>query len=214
MSLVPRWMKLALVVAVILSFVPLALIARARGMTSKLPRVQIQRHMGDQPSFKPQSVNTLFADGRAERPRVAGTVRRTSNPRGGDARYERGRDGAAWITDMPVTVDEAFIRRGQERFNIYCAPCHGMAGYGDGPIARRADQLQEGTWIPPTNLVSAQILARPNGHLYNTIANGIRTMPAYGNQVDVDDRWAIVAYLRALQLSQNARPGDLPADRR
>ena len=109
------------------------------------------------------------------------------------------------------------MHRGQERFNIYCLPCHGASGYGDGPVAQRAKGLQDaGTdptaasgWVQPQNLNEAKILSRPDGHIFNTITNGIRNMPAYDKQISVPDRWAIVAYLRAVERSQNARSGDL-----
>ena len=109
---------------------------------------------------------------------------------------------------FPLSVD--FLKRGQERFNIYCAPCHGDSGYGDGMVAVRAAELQKkqpdavNGWGTPQNLHEAKILGRPDGHLYNTITNGIRNMPAYDKQISIPDRWAIVAYLRALQRSQNA----------
>jgi mono/diheme cytochrome c family protein len=106
------------------------------------------------------------------------------------------------------------MKRGQERFGIYCTPCHGMAGAGDGIVNARAERLQEGTWIPPSDLSSDVVRGRPAGHLFNTITNGIRNMPAYGSQIPEDDRWAIVAYVRALQRSQHTSIGDVPPELR
>jgi hypothetical protein len=103
------------------------------------------------------------------------------------------------------------LDRGQQRFNIYCAPCHGLDGYGDGTVARRAAQLKEGTWTPPLNYHTDQVRSRPVGHIFNTITNGIRTMPPYGSQIPVADRWAIVAWVRVLQASQDADLKSLPA---
>jgi mono/diheme cytochrome c family protein len=104
--------------------------------------------------------------------------------------------------------------RGRERYGIYCAPCHGDTGIGDGPVARRAAKLAEGTWTPPSDLTAAATVARPEGELFDVISHGIRTMPAYSAQIPVADRWAIVAYLRALQRSANGRPDDVPTERR
>ena len=128
-------------------------------------------------------------------------------------------DAAFYVRHIPsqFTVTEDFLRRGQERFTIYCAPCHGESGYGDGMVAARAARLQVsfpdavGGWTKPQNLQEAKILGRPDGNIFNTITNGIRNMPAYDKQISVSDRWAIVAYLRALQRSQNAMPGDAAA---
>jgi hypothetical protein len=89
-----------------------------------------------------------------------------------------------------------------------------LAGYGDGMVAKRADELMEATWVPPSSFHTELVRSRPVGHLYNTITNGIRNMPAYGPQIPEHDRWAIVAYVRALQLSQNADVSDVPAELR
>jgi mono/diheme cytochrome c family protein len=123
-------------------------------------------------------------------------------------------DTTFYVRKIPAQfpVSTEFLKRGQERFNIYCAPCHGESGYGNGPIAQRAMALQPladaGTsgWVKPQDLQDPKILARPDGHIFNTITHGARTMPPYDKQISVPDRWAIIAYLRALQLSQNA-PG-------
>ena len=128
------------------------------------------------------------------------------------------KDATFYIKTIPlqIPVTQDFIRRGQERFNIYCAPCHGQSGYGDGPIALRAKSLQDAppisdptaasAWVQPQNLHEPKILTRTDGHLFNTITNGIRTMPPYDKQISILDRWSITAYLRALQKSQNTEP--------
>jgi mono/diheme cytochrome c family protein len=121
-----------------------------------------------------------------------------------------------WVAIIPLPVSADFMQRGRERFNVYCAPCHGLSGYGDGPVARRAAEMQAAGadtasgWVAPTSYHSDEIRGRPVGNLYNTVTNGIRTMPAYDKQISVLDRWAIVAYLKALQRSQHAKPGDVP----
>jgi mono/diheme cytochrome c family protein len=123
-----------------------------------------------------------------------------------------GKIGEDWVAAVPIEVDREVLQRGRERYDIYCSPCHGLVGSGDGMVAKRADELQEGTWTPPTSFHSELLRGRPDGHLFNTISNGIRNMPAYGSQISVEDRWAIVAYVRALQRSQNATVEDVPPE--
>jgi mono/diheme cytochrome c family protein len=124
-------------------------------------------------------------------------------------------DRVFYVRRIPAVfeVSVEFLHRGQERFNIYCSPCHGESGYGDGPNAARAAKLVTTAdaingWVTPQNLHEPKIADRPDGHIFNTITNGIRTMAPYDKQIATEDRWAIVAYVRALQRSQNARPGD------
>jgi cytochrome c len=114
---------------------------------------------------------------------------------------------------FPVTAE--FLKRGQERFNIYCAPCHGESGYGDGMVAQHASDLMHtpdavNGWTKPQNLNEDKIVKRPDGQIFNTITYGIRNMPAYDKQIAVEDRWAIIAYVRAVEHSQNAPPPAAP----
>jgi mono/diheme cytochrome c family protein len=206
----PRWLLLTVVIMVVLSWVPLAMIMRARVTTSEQPRIHVMPDMDNQPKYKAQSRNLLFADRRAMRPPVAGTVARGAAL--GDPALTAGKVGDAWVETIPMEIDAEMMQRGRERYNVFCSPCHGLSGYGDGMIAKRADELQEGTWTPPTSFHTDLIRQREDGHLYNTINNGIRNMPAYGSQIPVADRWAIVAYVRALQRSQNATVDDVPPD--
>jgi len=213
---VPRWLLYSVAVLVVLSWVPIALIMRARNVTSTSPRIHIIQDMDNQAKFTPQQRNPMFADGRGMRPPVAGTVAR--GELGLDDPLDRGlRDGddvTSWVEAIPVPVTMQVMRRGQERYDIFCSPCHGLAGYGDGMVSKRAEGLQEGTWTPPSSLHTDLIRGRPAGQLYNTITNGVRNMPAYGPQISVEDRWAIVAYIRALQKSQGARVEDVPRELR
>jgi mono/diheme cytochrome c family protein len=128
-----------------------------------------------------------------------------------DALY-RGKSGDQFVTRIPLPVTLALMRRGQERFDIYCATCHGYVGLGDGMTAKRADALQEGTWTPPTSLHTDPVRQQPVGQIFNTITYGIRKMPPYGPLIPVRDRWAIVLYVRALERSQNARVEDVPPE--
>jgi mono/diheme cytochrome c family protein len=187
---------------VALSLVPFGLIASARQATPDKPQFHIVPNMDFQAYYKPQRVNEFFADGRADREPVEGTVA-VGDLREDDHLY-RGKVAGAWALTLPdaIDADEATMARGEERFGIYCAPCHGQDGSGDGMVHRRAFALKEGTWVKPTNLSSAKIVEQPIGQLFHSLSNGIRNMPAYGHQIEVEDRWAILLYLRALQKSQ------------
>jgi mono/diheme cytochrome c family protein len=201
------------VIATALALVPLALVARARTTTSTRPRINLVPDMDNQPKFRAQQANPMFADGRAMRPPVAGTVAR-GELREDAATYAGKTAAGEWVSAIPVAVTARLMKRGQERYDVFCTPCHGFAGNGDGIVAKRADRLQEGTWTPPSSLHTDLVRSRPDGQLFNTITNGVRTMPAYGSQIPVADRWAIVAYVRALQRSQNASVADVPAELR
>lgn len=208
----PRWVLPVIITLVVVSWVPLVFIAKARVTTSDMPRLQLIPDMDQQPKYLTQTASPLFTDRRSMRPPVEGTIAR--GERYDDDHLMRGKTGEDWATTFPFPVTMEVMHRGQERFNIFCAPCHGFAGMGDGMVARRADALQEGKWVPPTSLTSDVVRERSDGELFNSITSGIRTMPAYGAQIPVGDRWAIVAYVRALQRSQNSAPADVPADHR
>jgi mono/diheme cytochrome c family protein len=207
----PRWLLSLVVILVALSWIPIALAVRARTVKKTEPRVHIIPDMDNQPKVKAQSRFILFADRRGMRPPVEGTVARGSVIGSPAVEHGKSTDGA-WIGAVPVPVNLTLLERGRQRYDIYCSPCHGLSGYGDGMVARRADQLQEGTWTPPTSFHTDLVRTRPPGHLFNTISNGIRNMPSYGSQISVADRWAIVAYVAALQRSQHATIDDVPAD--
>ena len=206
----PRWLTYLVVILIALSWVPIALIMRARVTTTSKPRIHIIPDMDSQPRYSTQSRNALFADRRAMRPPVAGTVARGTVL--GNPALVTGKLGDDWVTAIPAPVSRSMLERGRQRYDIFCSPCHGLAGAGDGMVAKRADELMEGTWTPPTSFHTDLLRQRPEGHIFNTISNGIRNMPAYGPQIPVEDRWAIVAYVRALQRSQNATVDDVPPE--
>lgn len=209
----PRWITPVLLILTVLALVPAAMITRARMTTSKVPRINLVPDMDYQPKYLPQTANAMFLDGRAMRPQPEGTIARGRLVE--DQHFSTGRVGDDWATTFPMPVTAELMARGRQRFEIYCAPCHGLAGHGDGLVARRADRLMEqgqATWTPPTNLHDDTVRERPVGHIFNTITYGIRTMPSYGAQVPEADRWAIVAYVRALQRSSRATLDDVPAD--
>ncbi len=162
--------------------------------------------MQDQPKYKPQRPSDFFADGRSEREPVEGTIARGQLNE--DTEFYEGKDaGGKDIETFPIAVDKAVIERGQNRFDIYCAPCHGRIGNGLGMIVRR------GFKQPPSYHID-RLRQAPVGHLYDVITNGYGAMLNYASQVQPGDRWAIVAYIRALQYSQNANINDLPAEAR
>ena len=181
---------------------------------SRKPRIHIIQNMDNQSRWKAQQANPLFADGRAMRLPVEGTVARAEIRI--DDHLERGRviDGSEekWATTVPagLEVDQVFLNRGQERYNIYCAPCHGWSGLGNGPIHQRAQRLVDGSpsesygtvWVQPKNLHEQMYVDQPIGQIYATITLGARSMAGYKAQVPVEDRWAIAAYVKALQLSE------------
>ncbi|MEI8019319.1 MAG: quinol:electron acceptor oxidoreductase subunit ActD [Schlesneria sp.] len=121
-------------------------------------------------------------------------------------------DSLPWVQDFPIAVTSKAMKRGQERYNIYCSSCHGLAGDGDGLVTRRALELEQGTWIKPTSFHSENVAKQPVGRLFNSITHGVRKMPGYGDLIPVEDRWAILLYLRALQQSRTANVQDVPAD--
>ncbi len=120
-----------------------------------------------------------------------------------------------WVTDFPaaIKINQETMDRGEQRFNIYCAACHGLTGDGNGLVTQRAMSLQQGTWTQPTSIHADAVAIQPVGRIFNTISNGIRKMPGYKEQITAEDRWAIVLYLKALQRSQKATAEDVPADK-
>ena len=206
----PRWLIIAAFFLAAVAVAPFVLIARARATTSPRTRIHPILDMDHQEKYLMQQANPFFRDGRAMRLPVSGTVARGQV--NADDHLYRGKVGGEWAAEFPFPIDEPMMQRGQQRFDIYCATCHGLAGYGDGMIAARADRLQEAGWVPPANYHTDLIRKRPVGHIFNTITNGVRTMPAYGPQIPTEDRWLIVAYVRALQRSQNATAKDVPRD--
>jgi mono/diheme cytochrome c family protein len=229
----PFWLVGLALVSVVVTWLPLALIARARVSTSAEPRIAIAQDMGTQPKYREQQVNHEFADDREMRPKIPGTVSRSDLEDDDD--YFRGftrvynpYDGkwsVVFTKGFParVKVTQALLQRGEARFNIYCYVCHGLDGSGQGPVNQRALLLTQNgvdgmSWVSAADLTgnsptSDAIRAQPNGKIFNTITNGIRTMPSYGLQIPVDDRWAIIAYVRTLQFSQKAPASVLPADK-
>ena len=123
-------------------------------------------------------------------------------------------DTTDWLKENPLTVDAALLAKGREQFGIYCSVCHGLNGRGNGLVNQRAQKIIAPTWVPPSSLHDDSLYSDKyaDGKLFNTISNGIRKMPGYAGQIKAKDRWAVVAYVRALQKSQNASMDLVPAE--
>ncbi len=165
-----------------------------------------RQDMHDQPKYIPLRPSSFFGDGRSERPLIEGTVARGHLDDDNAYYTGRGPDGK-FLDEFPFPVTKSVMERGQDRFNVYCAPCHDRLGNGDGKIVRR------GYRHPPSYHID-RLLHVPNGYIYDVITNGFGAMPDYAAQIHPTDRWAIVAYVRALQLAQNGKIDDVPADQR
>ena len=209
---IPLGVHLVGIVVLCLALIPPLWIAKDRRTKSETPRMHPVRDMDIQPRFAPQGETPLFANGQTMRLPVPGTIA-DGDLRDDDHFYRGlvGEDFAATLPPqlLPVTMD--LMTRGRERFRIYCAPCHGLAGDGDGIASERALAREDSPgWVKPLSMHSQGVHEQPVGKIFNTITNGIRTMPAYASQVSPRDRWAIIVYVLALQRSQNASLDDLP----
>jgi mono/diheme cytochrome c family protein len=184
-----------------------AILVLAGGCSRGQPRdsrpVLIIPDMEFQGKMKAQNATPLFEDGRTMRTPPAGTVARGTLKE--DPAYFTGKRGEEFITHNPRPVTKDLLERGRARFNIYCSPCHDRAGTGKGIV------LEYGL-VPPPDFAEPRALEFQDGYIFDVITNGIRNMPGYAAQVPVEDRWAIVAYFRAIQRSRTATLADVPAD--
>ena len=158
-----------------------------------------RQDMQNQPKFIPQRGTTFFASGRSVRPQVEDTVAR--NQMDQDAYFYTGIQDGKEGDGLPLPLNAATLERGQERYNIYCAPCHSRVGNGAGMIVQRG-------YRPAGNFHTDRLRNAPLGHFFTVMTNGYGAMPDYSAQLTPADRWAVAAYIRALQLSQNAKPAD------
>ena len=164
-----------------------------------------RQDMHDQPRYKPLAATEFFGDGRSARQTVVGTVAR-GRLRIDKARYT-GKENGMDVTEFPFPITQADLSRGQERFNIFCSPCHSRTGDGNGMIVRRG-------FRQAASYHTARLINAPVGHFFDVMTNGFGAMPSYAARVEPDDRWRISAYIRVLQLSQNASIEDVPPGRR
>ena len=160
-----------------------------------------RQDMQDEPKFFPQRGTSFYADGRSVRPQVQNTVAR--NQLHEDSYFYTGLIEGKEGNGLPFPVTMEVLERGQERYNVYCTPCHSRVGNGEGMIVQRG-------YMKAGNFHTARLESAPLGHFFYVISNGYGAMPDYSAQVAPADRWAIVAYIRALQLSQKATEADVP----
>jgi mono/diheme cytochrome c family protein len=164
-----------------------------------------RQDMHNQPRYKPLAASDFFGDGRSARPVVEGTVAR------GQLRLDKalhtGKLNGVDVTEFPFAISKDDLLRGQARFNIYCSPCHSRTGDGNGMVVRRG-------FRQAASYHTEKLIKAPVGHFFDVMTNGFGAMPSYASRVDPVDRWRITAYIRVLQLSQNAGVADVPADQR
>lgn len=170
------------------------------------PPVEVWDDMKRQGKFKPQWENDLFADHRDSRVPPAGTVAR--GHLGEDTAYSTGFVGDMYVGKSPVPVTIDLLKKGQAKFGTYCTPCHDREGTGQGIVPTRVPSWQ------PSNLMEDRVVQFADGDIFNVITEGRRTMPPYKYQISVEDRWAIVAYLRVLQRAAHGSMGDVPQDQK
>ena len=164
-----------------------------------------RQDMHDQPKYRPLSSSSFFADGRSARPLLEDTVAR-GHLRVDEKMYQ-GRSAGKPVDTIPVPITRALLDQGRERFNIYCSPCHARTGTGDGMIVQRG-------FRHPPSFHDPRIREKPVGHYFDVITNGFGAMASYASRVSVEERWAVIAYIRALQLSQQVSINDVPAAER
>lgn len=187
-----------------------------RGLRSTQPPVEVFPDMDRQALYKPQAASKFFADGRADRPQVAGSVPRGRSEVGAadpaflraDDRLYLGKNAdGSFAAEFPVEVTATLIERGRDRYAIYCAPCHGALGDGQGVTKLYG-------MVATPSFHDERLRAMPHGEIFNTITNGKNTMMPYGDKLAPDERWAVIAYVRALQRAQNAKIDDVPLEHR
>jgi mono/diheme cytochrome c family protein len=160
--------------------------------------------MAIQPRYRTYQPSDQFADGASARPIPDDTVAR-GHAETDTLLYAGKNSNGQDTTTFPYPISSGILQRGQDRYNIYCSVCHGYAGDGDGVVVQRG-------FNPPPSYHTDRLRSAPVGHFFQVITNGFGAMPSYADQIPVDDRWAIVAYIRALQLSQDATLDDVPPD--
>ncbi|MEE2827872.1 MAG: cytochrome c [Myxococcota bacterium] len=182
------------------------------GQTSSEPPIHFIQNMDQQDRYDAQEPNSFFPDGRAARGYVEGTV--AAHRVGGkefdclfdweDEHRCTGKVDGAWSVALPMEVDAELLQRGRARYDIYCTPCHDAAGNGQGTVVQRNAGM-----VPPPSYHDDRLRQMPMGQFFDIISNGVRNMPPYAKQIPVDDRWAIAAYIRVLQRSQNVSLSDV-----
>lgn len=190
---------------ILVLIVMLISIGCGRETVSERTPIHLNPDMDHQPKYKAQAASNFFENGATMRPLEEGTIAQGWLRE--DAPYNTGKnDNGEFVQTAPVEYTLERLKRGQERFNIFCAPCHSRVGDGKGMMAK-----EEYQYVTPPNFHSDSIRSFPDGQIFDEISNGVRNMPSYKHQIPIDDRWSIVLYLRALQRSHNASLDDIPA---
>ncbi|HEX6982647.1 MAG TPA: c-type cytochrome [Balneolaceae bacterium] len=181
----------------------LPMILSCRGQLSKKPPIHLNPNMDQQMRFEPQESTIFFPDGRVNQRPVEGTIAR-GHLRQNTEYYQGITEDSTFVTEIPVDVTKSFIYRGKDRYAVFCTPCHGLAGDGEGII-------MEGGYgfVPAPSFHQERLREVSDGYIFSVITNGIRNMPSYAHQIPVEDRWAIVAYVRALQYSQHVPENEI-----
>ena len=176
-------------------------------MPSKKPPIHLNPNMDNTERFDPQEENSFFEHNMAMRMPVEGTIARGYLK--DDTVYYEGEKDGKYIKNIPTSIDVnfEFIKRGQERFNIYCSACHGITGDGNGLVAQNDEYT-----LVPTSMYVDYLYDKEDGYLFDVITNGVREMPSYSYQINEKDRWAIIAYIRSLQSSRTSDKSKIPSE--
>ncbi len=187
-----------------LSLVVIVSIAGLRGGLSRKPPLEVFADMDRQPKLRPQTKAAFagFKDGLSSRLHVAGTVSREAAREANDFATGKNADGS-WVDALPVPTTRELLQRGRERYGIYCAPCHGVAGDGNGVTTKFG-------MAAVAKLHDERLIKMADGEIFNTISNGKNLMLPYGDKLDPKDRWAVISYVRALQLSRLGKKEEIP----
>ncbi|MDX1630272.1 MAG: cytochrome c [Thermoanaerobaculia bacterium] len=172
---------------------------------ASLAALGCRQDMHDQPRYEALEASTFFGDGQASRHPVEGTVARGHLR--SDGVFETGKSDGEFVSYLPMEVDAEVLQRGRERFDIFCSPCHGRLGEGQGMVVRRGFKR-------PNSFHRDPLKSQPVGYYFDAMTNGFGQMPSYASQIPARDRWSIAAYIRALQLSRGARVSELPLEDR
>jgi mono/diheme cytochrome c family protein len=175
-----------------------------RGHSFKKPPLEIFTDMDRQPKLRPQQPSMVFANGRSSQAPVPGTIARGDRYESNPVNTARAAGSTNFVATIPLPVTEQLMARGKQRFDIYCLPCHGPTGDGNGIVKKYG-------YATVKSLHDKLVVMQPDGELFNTITHGKSTMMPYGSQIPIDDRWAIIAYVRALQRSYLGTVEEVPA---
>lgn len=187
-----------------LAVLSVMLIAGKQGDKSLKPPIEVIPDMDRQPKLRPQTENGFFADGHSSQLQVPGTIARGSAYEDNPVNTGRITGTTNFVDVMPVPVTEELLARGKQRFTINCSPCHGAQGDGKGITTKYG-------MVAVANFHDQRLIEMPDGEIFNTITHGKNLMGSYGANVEIHDRWAIIAYVRTLQRSQLATMEDVPA---